>query len=260
MSETNQFPQREKSDRKKEDDNNLVFSYLTLRNFIGICGILLPIVLFFTTGKSENDRIIEPSISDYYYSSNGDILVVLLSVLGVFLFTYKGYKWQEKALTTTAAICGIGIAFSPTATQKANSLSIHISRDAVPTIFGIERHFIFAVLFFIALGIISLKYFPKTDDKSLLKKANDLNTQKAKRNLVYKICGWTIISCVILLGIYFIARPIQALKNVPVVFILETIAIWAFGISWLTKGETLLPDGEHYIKRAYREARSKLKV
>src|SRR5262245_13652167 len=32
-----------KTDREKEDQNDLVFSYLTLRNLIGICGILLPI-------------------------------------------------------------------------------------------------------------------------------------------------------------------------------------------------------------------------
>ena len=101
------------TDRKKEVDNSLVFSYLTLRNLIGICGILLPVVLFLTTKKAEGDRLIEPSISDYYYTSNGDILVVLLSVLGVFLFTYKGYQWQEKVLTTIAAICGMGIGFSP---------------------------------------------------------------------------------------------------------------------------------------------------
>lgn len=81
----------QKSDRGKENDNNLVFSYMTLRNLIGFSGMLLPFVLMFFT-KKTNGEFVKPSISDYYYTGNGDILVVLLSVLGVFLFTYKGYN------------------------------------------------------------------------------------------------------------------------------------------------------------------------
>lgn len=254
---TNPLSEPKKSDRQKEADNNLVFSYLTMRNLIGISGILLPVVLFLTTGKGENDKVIESSISDYYYTSNGDILVVLLSVLGVFLFTYRGYKWQEKALTTVAAICALGIAFSPTASTRANSLSIHKTNETVPLVFGIERHFVFAVLFFVALALISLIFFPKTKNKSLLEKPDGSMTQKAKRNIVYKICGWLIIACILLIGLYVTIQP-ASLKDAPVIFILETVAIWAFGLSWLTKGETLLPDGEHYMKTAYRRVVAEL--
>ena len=93
-------------DRNKEAENELVFSYLTLRNLIGLSGLLLPLILVTTTGRTATDRWIEPTISDYYYSSNGDVLVVSLSILGVFLITYKGYTWRENALTTLAAIGG----------------------------------------------------------------------------------------------------------------------------------------------------------
>ena len=241
----------EKSDRQKEAENDLVFSYLTLRNRIGIRGLLLPLILVLPTSRGANDRFIEPSISDYYYSSNGDVLVVLLSVLGVFLFTYTGYKWQESVLTTLAAISGIGVAFSPTATQSANSFSIHTIRNEVPTVFGLERHFLFAASFFIALAIVSLKYFPRTD-KMFLQTELGTMTQKAKRNWVYKICGWIIVVCVIVLGIHFIIRP-DALTEFPVVFVFETIAVEAFGIAWITKGQTLWPDGRHYMARAFQK-------
>jgi len=83
-------------------------------------------------------------------------------------------------------------------------------------------------------------------------------TQKAKRNVVYKICGWTIVVCVAFLGIYAISKPISTRFAFPVVFGLETIAIEAFGIAWITKGETLWPDGEHYIKKAYQQAKESL--
>src|SRR6478672_7886100 len=104
------------TDRSKENNNELVFSYLTLRNLIGFSGMLLPLILMFATKKGSGDRGIELSISDYYYTNYGDVLVVLLSVIGVFLFTYNGYKWTEKMLTKFAAIAAIGVAFSPTAT------------------------------------------------------------------------------------------------------------------------------------------------
>jgi len=108
---------RIKPDRLKEKENKLVFSYMTLRNLIGFCGMILPLALVLTTKTSPVDNTIESSISDYYYTSSGDVLVVFLCVLGTFLFTYKGYDKKEKFLSTITAICGIGVAFSPTATK-----------------------------------------------------------------------------------------------------------------------------------------------
>ena len=158
-------------------------------------------------------------------------------------------------MTTIAAICAIGIAFSPTSTSGANSRSIHVSNEIGPDWFGIPKHFIFAGLFFVAVAIICLRYFPKTDSHNKTKDGK--KTQKSKRNRTYRICGWTIIACLVVLGLYFILEP-AFVQNFPVVFVFESIAIWAFGISWLTKGETLYPDGEHYIKKAVREARNTL--
>lgn len=242
-----------KSDKQKEEENELVLSYLTMRNLIGFSGILLPLILVLTTRGEIGEKLIEPSISDYYYTSNGDVLVVLLSVLGVFLFTYNGYNIIEKGLTTLAAFCGIGVAFSPTATSTARSSSIHIAHETVPMVLGIERHFIFAGLFFIALAIISLVYFPKLKDNEMV-----ASPQKKKRNIIYIICGWVIIGCILLLGVYFILKP-PFLQNVPVVFVLETVAIEAFGLSWITKGQTLWPDCEHYLEKGYHDLKEALK-
>jgi len=153
-------PDDQKTDRQKEHDNGLVVSYATLRNLIGFGGMLLPFALMFFT-KKANDVFVEPSISDYYYTKNGDILVVLLSVLCVFLFTYNGYNWKEKALTTLAALCALGVAFSPTGSRAEN-----IDPNSVHTAInfgGHLLHFLFAAVFFIALSIVTLKYFPKSD-------------------------------------------------------------------------------------------------
>jgi hypothetical protein len=249
-------PTDQKTDRQKEQDNGLVVSYTTLRNLIGFGGMLLPFVLMFLT-KEANDVFVEPSISDYYYTKNGDILVVLLSVLGVFLFTYNGYNWKEKVLTTVAALCALGVAFSPT-----GSRSVEIDQNSVHTAInfgGHLIHFLFAGVFFLALAIVTLIYFPKSDAPTI-RKHDGKKTAKEKRNVVYRICGWIMIGSVALLLIYFLLLELDVFKtNFPVVFVLEAIAVEAFGIAWITKGETLLPDGEHYMAKAFREAKENFK-
>ena len=73
MTETNTPPLVEKTDKQKESGNELVISFLTLRNLIGISGMLLPIVLTLLTPKGEQDKVMEHSISEYYYTKNGDL-------------------------------------------------------------------------------------------------------------------------------------------------------------------------------------------
>ena len=241
--------------RKKEEENKLVLSYMTIRNLIGVFGMLLPVILILFTHRMPGERCVQPSISDYYYTSSGDILVALLCVLGVFLFTSNGYGgFFEKFLYVLAAICGMGVAFSPTTTKYPPPLvSIHELNFHVPKILGFERHLIFAALFFVALSIISLKYFPRTN----VKKDLDLKrkrTQKEKRNIIFRIAGWTMLACIFVLLLYFLIPGFKMIMgSFPLIFALETVALEAFGISWITKGETLWPDGEHYLVSWYKK-------
>jgi len=79
--------------------------------------------------------------------------------------------------------------------------------------------------------------------------------------VVYRICGWIMIGSVALLLIYFLLVELEVFEtNFPVVFVLEAIAVEVFGIAWLTKGETLLPDGVHYMVKALREVKNNLQV
>ena len=58
------------------------------------------------------------------------------------------------------------------------------------------------------------------------------------------VCGYTIIGSILLIALYFFffEKKFPALMNYDPVFWLETIALWAFGISWLTKGRAILND------------------
>ena len=245
------------TDKEKEDGNALVVSYLTQRNLIGLSGMLLPLALAIFPKRETAYHGLEPSISDYYYTDRGDILVVFLCVIGVFLITYKGYTWVERTLTIVAAIAGMGVAFVPTHKDCVDCLlSVHTDNGGVfPNLAGTGWHFAFAAVFLLSLAAMSLYFFPMSDEKAKLKTSAGKKSPKAKRNRVYRISGWIMVASVAILGVYFLIMP--DLHHFPVVYTFETVAVEAFGISWLTKGETLWPDGEHYLVRAFRALKSK---
>lgn len=236
-------------DQQKEVRNELVVSYLTLRKLIGISGMLLPFILIFITSRIGTDEAIEPSISSYYYTSSGEIFVVILSTLAVFLFTYTGYDPAENRWTTLAGIGALGVAFFPTSSADVarNAFSVHTARPIVPGFFGlIEWHFLFAALFFGCTAVMSLVYFTQTTAGKPLEIAGK-KTPKGHRNRVYVICGWTIIGSILGIGVHFGLvkfAGINLVGDFPIVFLLEFIAVEAFGLSWLTKGQTLWPDKE----------------
>jgi hypothetical protein len=99
-------------------------------------------------------------------------------------------------------------------------------------------HFIFSGLFFITLAYFSLGLFTKTDP------TRTPTPQKLMRNRVYVVCGYTILAAIALIAIY-IVLPSEIrtyLDQIKPVFWLESIAVVAFGISWLVKGEAILQD------------------
>src|SRR5215211_313347 len=84
-------------------DDPRVISYLALRKAIGIIGFLLPFVLVIGTWIfARNFPYIRSSISSYYYSTMGDVLVGGLCAIGVFLISYKGYDSPASRLPFVA--------------------------------------------------------------------------------------------------------------------------------------------------------------
>ena len=65
---------------------------------------------------------------------------------------------------------------------------------------------------------------------------------KKIRNRIYRICGVVILACIALIGLYFWLPRDTGISAIKPVFWLESIALWAFGISWFVKGETFWKD------------------
>jgi hypothetical protein len=53
-----------------------------------------------------------------------------------------------------------------------------------------------------------------------------------------------MLICIVLIAVYWtiLEKKCTCLVNFNPVFWLESIALWAFGISWIVKGEVILKD------------------
>ena len=66
---------------------------------------------------------------------------------------------------------------------------------------------------------------------------------KKVRNTVYYVCGFIMLVCVLAIGLYILLAPKNS--EMDIVFWGESIALMAFGVSWLVKGEIILKDIKH---------------
>lgn len=206
----------------------LVRSYLFMRKGIGIIGIALPIVLVIGKIILESPGISD-SISSYYYTVMRNVLVGSLSAIGIFLICYR-YDYLDDIVSTIAGVCAIGVALFPTnpdvgATQRQ-------------VIIG-WAHFSFATCFFLILAGMAIFLFRRTDPNK------NPTHRKQQRNIVYFICGIAILACLVLAALIFLVPNVPDtpwLQTLHPIFWLESLMIFAFGIAWFVKGETILKD------------------
>jgi hypothetical protein len=204
----------------KEKYSRHTYSYLALRKAVGWIGMLLPFILMFGVLLINKGGVIQKSISHYYYTDMRDVFVGSLCAIALFLFFYSGYdKWDDWA-GNVAGFFAIGVAWFPTT-------------DVGPSNVIGKIHFVCASFFFLTLSVFAMVLFRK-------KKENP-TTQKLIRNKIYLICGFIMIACLIAIVIYYNFIYKNSSKYC-FVFWAESIALIAFGISWLVKGGTLYQD------------------
>jgi hypothetical protein len=208
-----------------------VISYMTTRRAIGMLGMMLPVVLL-TAGAILGYKNMMPSISHYYYTYMVTIFTGTLCAVGLFLFTYKGFGKLDDIATNFAGLCAFGIALFPTDDLPAGLKHYSIYRDGL----GFPNdaiHYTFAACFFVTLALISLFLFTQT------KKGEVPTHEKVVRNRVYRTCG---VLMLLFCALIPVASKITALHGANATFWLEMGSLWAFGFSWLTKGELVKAD------------------
>jgi hypothetical protein len=206
----------------------LVISYLDLRKFVGYLGIALPFVLAFGAMLLHGAGI-ERSISSYYHTGMRDVFVGTLCAIAVFLLSYRGYERRDDVAGDLACIFAVGVALVPTTPPGEAS--------RMDRLVG-ALHLALAAAFFLTLAYFSLCLFTKTDP------TRAPTPRKRQRNAVYRACGYTMLGALALIALQAVLPGglAEHVERLDPMFWLEALAIVAFGISWLTKGEAILKD------------------
>jgi len=195
---------------------NPALSYRNLRAIIGYVGLTLPVVLLLT---GLVDGHLESSISTYYYTKVGDVFTGALCAIAVFLVAYRLTSWSvDNIATTVAGFAALGVALFHAAPQHATPGQIHLS----------YVHLACAGTLFVLLGAISLVIFPR--DMSPEEKQ-----QQKWRVPCYMGLGALIwLSIILMPTLSALARSFYDRNHV--FFILETICVMAFAVSFIIKG------------------------
>jgi hypothetical protein len=205
------------------ESSGLVLSCLCVRRGIGFLSLVLPTVLILGNRWWDGGGI-RGSISDYYFTVMRDYFVGTMCAMGVLLVSYR-YRRQDNYLSNAVAVFAIGVALFPTTARSTNP-------TAAQTLVGYV-HLACATLFFLGMAYFSLFQFTRTEP-GLIPTA-----QKRQRNAVCRVCGIAIVACLALVVVTNLVFTNHVRDQVHPVFWLESIAVWAFSVSWLVKGEFL---------------------
>ena len=197
-------------------------SYAGMRRFVGWLGFSLPFVLPIGYVIFFSRRNFPGSIRGYYYTGMRNYLVAALCVQGVLFIAYDAYHDKlDIWITNLAGIFAVGVAFFPTEPVAASAHQKDIG----------HIHFVFAALLFTTLAVMALRFTKTNPD-------GNPTTQKSRRNIVYITCAALIAASML---VAFIANflPTAIKQSMPSLFWFEAIAVVAFSVSWLVKGETI---------------------
>ncbi|HMF42256.1 MAG TPA: hypothetical protein VKQ32_16390 [Polyangia bacterium] len=199
------------------------------RRIVGSVGLLLPALVYLWAGVRPTAGLprwkLLWSVSAYYYTGAVGVLVGLLFALSLFLFSYRGYRgvWADRIVGCTGGLAALIVALFPTiAPEGLSSPSWWTPRTGV-------IHYIAAVALFVSFILFAVWLFRKSDTP----RRRDRPPDKRRRDDICLGCGLVMIACVIWAGV-------ASLLDKPI-FVPESIAIVAFSISWLVKGEAHAP-------------------
>ncbi len=215
----------------KPADKELVVSYLTLRQMIGWIGLIMPFLV--RIGAREIEHISgRASISAYYYTGMHDVFVSTLVLIGVLLTCYRTPARRDRIAAVGAGLAGIGIGLFPMDPNFDKSILARFpnQNDKCYIIHGqLGFHMYFVMAFFaICIYLIYFRFDAFGPEIP--------GHRKILRNRIYKGCGAVMaIACV---GIVIA----QLTKSGLPIFWPETLAVVAFAVAWLVKGQTILKD------------------
>lgn len=219
---------------KSQDTNeNLqpeLIHYLWVRRSIGIMGILFPFVLVFGNNLLCSDNHWLESISAYFHTKMQTFFVGVLSVIGILLYTYRGPKGEDSALANWASLFAFGVAFFPTQLPQIKSACFAgLDYDLY------YLHLASTIGLFSCFAYFANVVFNKPDEHGFV--SEDRKMQMPW----FKTSGYIIIACMLGIALGWVLTSIFKISiPFPLTFILEWIALVAFGITWVIKGDWII--------------------
>lgn len=182
---------------------------IRLRAAIGWLGMLLPWIVVLLIGYFPS------SISATWYTNACTVFMIILGSASFLLISYKGYDLIDDILLTCSGIAGLGICLFPCAVTSYHE---RVGTFLIDNHLSNTLHNIFAIVFFGLLAYNSLFLFTKS--------VGEITKKKRARNIIFRVCGIGMVASFLLL----------LLPGIPCkVWIMETVALFFFGISFLTK-------------------------
>ncbi len=238
-----------------------------VRQSLGILGLGLPASLL---GYSAiTGTAVAESISAYYHTAMGDVLVGALWAIGVFLLAYLGYdqtaierasprlidKISDRAVARVAGLASICVALFPVHGDQCSaflaSVTVTPASLACPVSGFTPQtdlvHYSAAAVFFTCMWIFCLILFPRgggtKDNLRTTARGTWRPTDWSGQNRLFLICGLAIIGSLAALSLYALAdwggaTGITRWLDQRHVFLgSEVTAILAFSAAWLEKGK-----------------------
>lgn len=211
-------------------------TYNSLRLGIGIIAFAFPLIIWF--GGLAFGIELQGSLSVYYHYPMRNAFVGVLVTVGAFLYLYKGFSWKENYALNAAGILAIGVAFLPTSLPEQAEVSAHAySLVNQGSFVSPLLHGICAIAFFLLIAYVCI--FRSKDTLAVY--THD-ETSRNRYQLTYRIIGCLMVALPLLT--VAIIKLIQPASQI-LVFAVELVAVWVFGIFWLTKSFELKRHAEN---------------
>ncbi len=212
-------------------------SYYTLRKAVGVIALSLPFALpagrilleLLAPGHTLSHPLLQQSISDYYYTPVGDVLVGSLCAIATILICTRGYSRTDQIAGYIAGVATLGVGLFPSVNPD------HAQLTQLEVEIGFA-HSGFAALMFLTLAYFCLVLFRRTSP------GKKITRRKQLRNRIYAACGVVILACNALMASLVIPMIDHVLRQYDPLLLFETLSLVAFGVAWLTKGEGLMKD------------------
>jgi formate hydrogenlyase subunit 3/multisubunit Na+/H+ antiporter MnhD subunit len=217
----------------------------TLRKLIGVLGMALPALLWLNGVLVHDWGTPLPSLSHYYYTRAGSLFTITLSLLAVFLIVYKGPERIDFYLSFLAGVSALCVVLFPTSNlaegccDASHPYSVTFIPERSSTDTRVAVHYVAAGIFLLSLAYMSLFLFTRSPVN-----VKERGRNKRLRNRIYVICGAVMVAAVLIIftGDYLEWIPRETYEGNHLTFWMETMAVEAFGLSWLVKGEAILKD------------------